>query len=71
MKGEDMCPNPIMRFEDGNFPDYVMTEIVRAGFTAPTAIQSQGFSIRYEDFRGMKGLQILKIITMMTKPRLT
>jgi len=48
-KGEDMCPNPIMRFEDGNFPDYVMTEIVRAGFTAPTAIQSQGFSIRYED----------------------
>ena len=41
MKGKDMCPNPIMRFEDGNFPDYVMSEIVRAGFTAPTAIQSQ------------------------------
>ena len=41
MKGDDMCPNPTMRFEDGNFPDYVMTEIVRAGFTAPSAIQSE------------------------------
>merc|ERR1719480_502903 len=38
-------PNPIMRFEDGNFPDYVMREIRAAGFAAPTPIQSQGFSI--------------------------
>ena len=39
------CPNPIMKFEDGNFPDYVMSEIHRAGFAAPTPIQAQGFPL--------------------------
>jgi len=24
------CPNPIQRFEDGNFPDYIMTEAGRS-----------------------------------------
>ena len=32
-------PNPITAFVDGNFPDYVMNEITRAKFDAPTAIQ--------------------------------
>ena len=32
-------PNPITNFADGGFPDYVMTEIKRANFNEPTAIQ--------------------------------
>ena len=45
MRGEQTCPNPIFRWEDGGFPDYVMKEVRNAGFAAPTPIQSQGFSI--------------------------
>ncbi|KZV58797.1 DEAD-box ATP-dependent RNA helicase 20 [Dorcoceras hygrometricum] len=36
-------PNPVKSFGDVNFPEYVMQEIVKAGFTEPTAIQSQGW----------------------------
>ena len=32
MKTGSSIPNPIMRFEDGGFPDYVMKEIHKAGF---------------------------------------
>ena len=39
------CPNPIMRFEDGNFPDYIMSEIRKAGYSAPTPIQAQGWAL--------------------------
>ena len=39
------CPNPIMRFEDGNFPDYIMSEVRKAGYSAPTPIQSQGWAL--------------------------
>ena len=55
MKGEDLTPNPIMRFEDGGFPDYIMCEVQNAGFAAPTPIQSQGFSISLQghDFVGI------------------
>jgi len=55
VKGEQDAPNPIMRWEDGNFPDYVMKEIRNAGFPAPTPIQSQGFSISLQghDFVGI------------------
>jgi len=45
VKSGSMVPNPIMRFEDGGFPDYVMSEIHKAGFAAPTPIQSQGFAL--------------------------
>merc|ERR1719384_1995256 len=55
VKSGNVTPNPIMRFEDGNFPDYVMCEIRNAGFAAPTPIQSQGFSISLtgQDFVGI------------------
>ena len=55
MKGEQMSPNPIMRFEDGGFPDYVMCEVRNAGFAAPTPIQAQGFAISLtgQDFVGI------------------
>merc|ERR1719228_1890434 len=44
-KAGNLVPNPIMRFEDGGFPDYVMAEVHKAGFAAPTPIQSQGFAL--------------------------
>ncbi|KAJ2490590.1 ATP-dependent RNA helicase dbp2 [Coemansia sp. RSA 2050] len=36
-------PNPITSFAEANFPDYVISEIEKLGFEAPTAIQSQGW----------------------------
>jgi len=45
VKSGNVVPNPIMRFEDGGFPDYVMNEVHKAGFAAPTPIQSQGFAL--------------------------
>ncbi|KAJ8681852.1 hypothetical protein QAD02_017644 [Eretmocerus hayati] len=44
LKGERV-PNPIRYFEEGNFPDYVMREIARQGYTEPTPIQAQGWPI--------------------------
>lgn len=38
-------PNPNFCFEEGNFPEYIMQEIVRQGFAEPTAIQSQGWPV--------------------------
>ena len=38
-------PHPCQNFEEGNFPEYVMTEIKKQGFPRPTAIQSQGWPI--------------------------
>ncbi|XP_047342215.1 DEAD-box ATP-dependent RNA helicase 20 [Impatiens glandulifera] len=40
--GRDV-PNPVKTFRDVGFPDYVMQEIEKAGFTEPTPIQSQGW----------------------------
>ncbi|KAJ7569342.1 hypothetical protein O6H91_01G073900 [Diphasiastrum complanatum] len=36
-------PKPVRTFEETNFPDYVLQEVLKAGFTEPTAIQSQGW----------------------------
>lgn len=38
-------PYPNMCFEEGNFPDYIMQEILKQGFNEPTAIQSQGWPV--------------------------
>ncbi|GKC51877.1 DEAD-box ATP-dependent RNA helicase 20, partial [Tanacetum coccineum] len=42
VEGRDV-PKPIKTFNDARFPEYVMQEIVKAGFTEPTAIQAQGW----------------------------
>ncbi|XP_059178455.1 uncharacterized protein LOC131957724 isoform X2 [Physella acuta] len=42
--GKDV-PNPIFTFEEGNFPDYVMNQIRRNSWQAPTSIQSQAWPI--------------------------
>lgn len=36
-------PKPVETFDEASFPDYVMKEVKAMGFTAPTAIQSQGW----------------------------
>lgn len=34
-------PKPVETFEEASFPEYVLTEVLRAGFTEPSPIQSQ------------------------------
>ena len=55
VRGGTRIPNPIMEFADGNFPDFVMKEVAKAGYVRPTPIQSQGFPIalRGEDMVGI------------------
>ncbi|TPX33677.1 hypothetical protein SmJEL517_g03495 [Synchytrium microbalum] len=36
-------PKPVQTFEEAGFPNYVLKEVQSLGFTAPTAIQSQGW----------------------------
>ncbi|ODO06179.1 ATP-dependent RNA helicase DBP2-A [Cryptococcus wingfieldii CBS 7118] len=36
-------PRPITTFDEAGFPDYIMTEIARMGFAAPSAIQCQAW----------------------------
>ena len=45
MKGEESCPNPVIMFEAGGFPDYITKEVRKAGFTHPTPIQGQSITI--------------------------
>nr|AAD46404.1 ethylene-responsive RNA helicase [Solanum lycopersicum] len=42
IEGRDV-PKPIKSFHDVGFPDYVLQEIEKAGFTEPTPIQAQGW----------------------------
>ncbi|KAK7590090.1 hypothetical protein V9T40_001703 [Parthenolecanium corni] len=42
--GKDV-PNPIMEFDEINFPDFIIQEIKKQGFTGPTSIQAQGWPI--------------------------
>ncbi|XP_063240899.1 uncharacterized protein LOC134541405 isoform X2 [Bacillus rossius redtenbacheri] len=44
VKGNNV-PHPNQFFEEGNFPDYVMQEILKQGFAEPTAIQAQSWPI--------------------------
>ncbi|CAK9811810.1 Probable ATP-dependent RNA helicase DDX5 [Anthophora quadrimaculata] len=44
IKGDNI-PNPIQYFEEGNFPQYVLDEIRKQGYSQPTAIQAQGWPI--------------------------
>jgi len=38
-------PRPVTGFREANFPGYLLKEIAKAGFTKPTAIQAQGWSM--------------------------
>lgn len=36
-------PKPVTTFEEASFPEYVLKEVTKAGFTEPTPIQAQGW----------------------------
>jgi ATP-dependent RNA helicase DDX5/DBP2 len=38
-------PKPIQSFDEAGFPDYIMSEISKMGFTKPSAIQAQAWPI--------------------------
>ncbi|XP_022920308.1 probable ATP-dependent RNA helicase DDX17 isoform X2 [Onthophagus taurus] len=44
LKGKNI-PEPVLSFDEASFPDYVMSEVRKMGFKAPTPIQSQGWPI--------------------------
>ncbi|XP_071442126.1 uncharacterized protein [Hetaerina americana] len=44
VKGRSV-PNPIRYFDEAGFPDYVLKEVKKQGFSEPTAIQAQGWPI--------------------------
>ncbi|KAG7296193.1 ATP-dependent RNA helicase p62 [Plutella xylostella] len=54
ISGVDIPP-PIQQFEEGNFPDYVMSSIKSQGYKEPTPIQAQGWPI------AMSGLNLVGI----------
>ena len=39
------CPAPITTFQEAGLPDYVLNEINKQGYKAPTPIQAQGWPI--------------------------
>jgi ATP-dependent RNA helicase DDX5/DBP2 len=43
LSGEGVIPKPVRSFEEASFPDYLLHEIKKAGFTTPTPIQCQGW----------------------------
>ncbi|XP_037931364.1 ATP-dependent RNA helicase dbp2 [Teleopsis dalmanni] len=44
LKGSSI-PLPSIEFDEGGFPEYVLSEIKKLGFAKPTAIQAQGWPI--------------------------
>lgn len=38
-------PNPVRTFDEASFPEYVLAEVLKAGFKEPSAIQSQGWPL--------------------------
>jgi ATP-dependent RNA helicase DDX5/DBP2 len=42
VEGHDI-PRPVRKFEEANFPDYLLKEVAAAGFSDPTPIQCQGW----------------------------
>jgi ATP-dependent RNA helicase DDX5/DBP2 len=54
VEGKDI-PKPVKSFRDVGFPDYVLEEVKKAGFTEPTPIQSQGWPM------AMKGRDLIGI----------
>ena len=48
-------PNPVRTFEEASVPEFMLKEILKAGFTEPTAIQSQGWPMAMSG-RNMVGI---------------
>lgn len=54
VNGHDV-PKPVMTFEEASMPEYVLTEVLKCGFSAPTPIQSQGWPMALKG-RNMVGV---------------
>uniref|UniRef100_A0A0C9RVY8 RNA helicase n=1 Tax=Wollemia nobilis TaxID=56998 RepID=A0A0C9RVY8_9CONI len=54
VEGRDV-PKPVRYFHEASFPDYVLQQIERAGFSEPTAIQAQGWPM------ALKGRDVIGI----------
>ena len=54
VEGNDV-PRPVTTFQEASFPEYVQSEVLRAGFQAPTPIQAQGWPMALKG-RDMIGL---------------
>eukprot|EP00249_Psilotum_nudum_P018978 c27050_g1_i1 orf=132-1856(+) len=54
VEGKDI-PKPVRTFQEASFPDYVLQEVLKAGFTEPTPIQAQGWpmALRGRDLIGL------------------
>jgi len=44
-QGVEVAGNPILNFQEGGFPEYLMNTIVQEKYTEPTPIQAQGWPI--------------------------
>jgi ATP-dependent RNA helicase DDX5/DBP2 len=42
---QGVAGNPIMSFQEGGFPEYLMNTIAKENYTEPTPIQAQGWPI--------------------------
>ena len=47
------CPNPVGSFVQASFPQYILDALLKVGFSAPTAIQRQGWPV------AMKGIDVI------------
>ena len=54
VNGTDV-PKPVMTFEEASMPEYVLSEVLKCGFTSPTPIQSQGWPMALKG-RNMVGV---------------
>jgi ATP-dependent RNA helicase DDX5/DBP2 len=54
VQGTDV-PKPVYSFEEASMPEYVLTEVLKCGFSAPTPIQSQGWPMALKG-RNMVGV---------------
>ena len=54
VRGTDV-PKPCLTFDEASMPEYVLSEVVKCGFSAPTPIQSQGWPMALKG-RNMVGI---------------
>jgi hypothetical protein len=54
VKGHDI-PKPVLTFEEASMPEYILSEVLKCGFSAPTPIQSQGWPMALKG-RNMVGI---------------
>jgi ATP-dependent RNA helicase DDX5/DBP2 len=54
VKGHDV-PKPVLTFEEASMPEYILSEVLKCGFSAPTPIQSQGWPMALKG-RNMVGI---------------